>query len=178
MKTRLQLFAFSALPMMFVMFAASITSNADSLPPPPSHVSVRTPVKIDLSSNKIFTVASGQRLIIETVSAEVTCRVKPGAVTYAQSSLFLVDTVGSPSIPLPLQARLAPVEGTSLVSAGFQIYAGTLSARIVLDHPETIQGLGFCRDFQTGTAVDTTFATSGPFAFGYLISANSPNLAP
>jgi hypothetical protein len=119
----------------------------------------RTPVKIEVQTFDNYEVPAGSRLVVETLSFYVNC---PLAATIATGFLDSF-TVNVPRYPFSLQL---------FSTDELKRFGVTQSVRIVLGPGDKLRGESTCG------SVSANPSFSAMTAFGYLVSVNSPSLAP
>jgi hypothetical protein len=120
----------------------------------------RTPVAVDLAGDaqsESYTVPDGSRFVIETVTLTSNCKDLP-TTTLGKVAINNGDN-GLLFIPLQLVSTFAGNE-----------YAATVSVRLVASPNSTVR-------FE-GVSCDVSRASIFASLYGYLISVNSPSLAP
>src|SRR5262249_43122020 len=131
-------------------------TNSVANPVPTKDAYKRTPFTTQVKENSNFEVPVGVRLVLETISAGVQCQTGASGAFATATVVSSGVAVGRVTVPL---------------TRGLD-FDGTLSARIVLEPGERFvseSGIG---------CIGAVTLTRNFWLFGYLISVDSPSLAP
>jgi len=118
----------------------------------------RTPVRLEVTGGNSYVVPAGSRLVVETLSFFLNC-----PIGTAMASGFLNDNSAAPRLPFAL-----PLVSTDTLNR----FGTTQSLRIVLEPADQLSATGTCGSLFTSPSF--TLIT----VYGYLISMDSPSLAP
>ena len=117
----------------------------------------RMPVRINAAATSPYTVPDGSRLVVETIAVAAQC----ASTTPVAVGILFIN--GTNALEFPLSIAFSGVDNRN--------FSGIASMRVVLGPSETLVVSQDC----SGTPPVTNFASN---AFGYLVSVNSPSLAP
>lgn len=132
--------------------ASSPLPVTTSSPIPVQDAFARTPAAI---RSFPYTVPAGYRLVIETISLATSCSLVP-----ASSAAVVVDGTAALQFSLPM----------SLAGAAGNSFAATVSARLVLGPGQSVSLTAGCNG--------ASAVVAAPGIYGYLLSVDSPSLAP
>jgi hypothetical protein len=109
-------------------------------------------------NNFSYLVPNGSRFVVETISVLVGCS-------------SLATSVGADLLISPVGGGVTPALDVALQHQGDQTFTATHSVRLVLEPGETLSAHFVCIPDASGEHAEIG-------VFGYLVSANSPSLAP